>query len=146
MAERLKGQEVSVNVISTTNGVETSFSDVGSLEAQFDREILSEGYIGQTTQQKDDIFNGVSGTITFHSRTADTMGLIQRINEESKGRLPGESFQIVAKFAFPLGGSRLIVFTNAKFGNIPVNTSDRQGFVEFRLEFAADDAQILPAP
>lgn len=144
--DRLKGQEVTVNMVSTFGGIETSFLDVGSIEAQFDREILSEGYIGQTTQQKDDIFNGVSGTITFHSRTADTLGLVQRINLASQNRLPGESFQIVAKFAFPLGGSRLMVIPDAKFGNIPINTSDRQSFVEFRLEFAADDASILPSP
>lgn len=146
MVDRLKGQSVTVNMVSTTNGVETSFLDVGSVEAQFDREILSEGYLGQTTQQKDDIFNGVSGTITFHSRTADTMGLIERINLASKDRLPGEQFNIVAKFAFPLGGSRLVSIPDAKFGNIPINTSDRQSFVEFRLEFAADDATILPSP
>jgi len=146
VADRLKGQEVNVNVISATQGVETSFSDVGSVEMQFDREILSEGYLGQTTQQKDDIHNGVSGTITFHSRTADTMGLIQRITEASKGRLPGEKFQIVATLRFPLGGSRRVVVPDAKFGNIPINVSDRQSFVEFRLEFAGDDATIIPAP
>jgi len=145
VAERLKGQEVTVNMVSTFGGIETSFIDVGSIEMQFDREILSEGYLGQTTQQKDDIHNGVSGTITFHSRTADTLGLIQRITEASKGRLPGESFQIVAKLGFPLGGSRLVVVPDAKFGNIPINVSDRQSFVEFRLEFASDDANILPS-
>jgi hypothetical protein len=146
VADRIKGQDVTVNMVSTFGGVETSFLDVGSIEVQFDREILSEGYLGQTSEQKDDIFKGVSGTIQFHSRTADTLGLIQRINLASQERLPGESFQIVAKMKFPLGGSRLMAFADCKFGSIPLNFGDRQSFGEFRLEFAAEDASILPTP
>jgi len=146
MPDRLKGQEVDVNVFSATNGLETSFQNVGSIEFQFDREILSEGYLGQTTEQKDDIHTGVSGTLTINSRTADVMSLIQRITEASKGRLPGESIQIVASYRFPLGGTRRVVIPDAKFGNIPINASDRKSYVEFRFEFAADDATILAAP
>jgi hypothetical protein len=143
-ADRLKGQEVTVNVLSTFGGLETSFADVGSVDFNFDQDILSEGYLGQTTEQKDDVHKGVSGSIKFHSRTADTIGLIQRIMEVSKGRLPGEEFQIVISLYFPLGGTRRIVVANAKFGTIPVSVSARDAFVEFSLEFAADEVTVVP--
>jgi hypothetical protein len=143
---RIKGQEVSVNVISTLNGLETSFGDVGSLETNFDRDILDEGYLGQTTNKKDDIFKGVSGTIEFHSRTADTFGLIQRINEKTALRLPGESFQIVASYAFELGGTRRLIIPDVKFGAIPISATGRDEYVGFKLDFAADEASFIASP
>ena len=144
--DRMKGQETAINIVSTTNGLETAFSDVKSFELKFEREILSEGYLGQTTEQKDDIFKGVSGSIEFHERTADVMSLIERINAVSKRRLPGEQIQVVTTLRFPVGGSRRIVIANCKFGEIPITIGGRQDFVSFKLDFAADDARILPAP
>ena len=144
MGERLKGQETSVNIMSTTNGLETSFSDIKNSEFQFDRDILSEGYLGQTTEQKDDIFKGVSGKIVFHSGTADIMGFVQRLNEISKGRLPGESIQVVSTLRFP-NGTRRVIFANCAFGNIPINNAGRENYVEFTLEFASDDGRVIAA-
>ena len=105
MAPRLKGQEIAVSFISNS-GLESSIADVKSLDIQFDRDILSEGYLGQTTEQKDDIFKGVSGKIDFHVRSAQILAVTQKMNMASKNRLPGERFQIVATLNFPAGGRR----------------------------------------
>lgn len=140
---RLKGQETSIVITSTTNGVEPAFNDIKSFEVQFDREILSEGYLGQTTEKKDDIFNGVSGNLEFHTESADVMAFAQRLNEVSKRRLPGESITIITTLRFPTGGTRRVVISDAKFGNIPIGIGSRKDFVNFKLEFAADDARVV---
>ncbi len=145
MALRLKGQEVSLNLVSATQSLEASVSDVKSNDIQFDMDIVSEGYLGQTTEQKDDIFKGVSGKFELHIRSADILAVIQRIIERSKRRLPGERFQIVVTFAFPEGGRRRVVIPDAKFGNIPISTSSRDDYTMVTFEFAADDARILAA-
>ena len=142
MALRLKGQEVSA-AFTSAQGQETSIADIKSFELQFDRDILSEGYIGQTTEQKDDIFKGVSGKLEFHVREAQVFDLIQRINDVSKRRLPGERFNIVGTFNFPAGGRRRVLVPNPSFGNIPITTSSRDDYVMVTLEFAADDARFL---
>jgi hypothetical protein len=145
MALRIKGQEASIVIVSATSGLEPSITEVKSFTIQFDREILSEGYVGQNTEQKDDIFKGISGSLEIHLQTADILSLLQRINEVSKRRLPGESIQIVATYNFPLGGRRRIVVPDAKFGDIPIENSDRDAFISVSLDFAADDANILAA-
>jgi len=145
VAPRIKGQEVAVNFVSVTNGLEASVTDVKSMDVQFDMDILKEGYIGQTTEQADDIFKGISGKVEFHVRQADVFALTQRIIERSKRRLPGESIQIVATYNFPEGGRRRIVIPDAKFGNIPLSTPSRDDYVTVTFEFAADDARILIA-
>lgn len=141
---RIKGQEVSCAMVSST-GLESAVADVKSLEIQFDRDILSEGFIGQTTEQKDDIFNGVSGKIEFHSRDETPLDLIQRINDKTKRRLPGEMFQIVATLAFPNGARRRIVIPDCSFGPIPISTGSREDYVTTTFEFAASDGRFLPA-
>lgn len=141
---RLKGQET-VAVFVSSDGTEDSVADVKSLDIQFDRDILSEGYLGQTTEQKDDIFKGISGKIEFHVRQAAVLDLVFRINEKTKRRLPGELFQIVTTLSFPEGGRRRIIVPDAKFGAIPLSSPSRDDFVTVTFDFAADDATILPA-
>ena len=143
MAARIKGQEVSVVFVSS-KGTEESVADVQSMDFQFDRDILSEGYLGQTTEQKDDIFKGVSGKIEFHVRSAGVLDLTQRINEKTKRRAPGEMFQVVATFAYPDGTRQRIVIPNTVFGTIPVSAGSRDDFVSVSYDFASEDARILP--
>jgi len=144
MALRVKGQEVVATFVSA-DGVEDSIADVKSLDIQFDRDILSEGYIGQTTEQKDDIFKGISGKIEFHVHNADFLDITNRINERSKRRAPGEIFQIAASISFPNGERRRIVIPNVFFGPIPLSTAGREDYVLVTYDFAADDARIIAA-
>jgi hypothetical protein len=142
--QRLKGQET-VAVFVSSDGTEDSIADVKSLDIQFDRDILSEGYLGQTTEQKDDIFKGISGKIEFHVSKASVLDVVQRINQKTKRRLPGELFQIVTTLSFPDGNRRRIIVPDAKFGAIPLSSPSREDFVTLTFDFAADDATILPA-
>jgi hypothetical protein len=143
---RLKGQETSIIVTSATNGVEPAFTDVKSFEVTFKREIFSEQYVGQTSDKHDDIFNGVTFTVEFHSATADVLSLYQRLNEVSKRRLPGEVITVVTTLRFPEGGSRRIALSPCYFGDLPVGVGSRKDFVSFKLDGAADDGTIIAAP
>lgn len=141
---RIKGQEVTVTLVSSS-GVEQAVADVKSMDIQFDRDILSEGFLGQTTEQKDDIFKGVSGKIEFHSRDESVLDLTQRINDKTKRRLPGETFQVVATLAFPNGVRRRIIIPDVSFGAIPISIGSREDYVSTTYEYAASDARFLPA-
>lgn len=144
MSIRLKGQETAVSFVSA-NGTEESVADVKSFDIQFDRDILSEGYLGQGSEQKDDIFKGVSGKIEFHIRKATVLDLIKRMNDVSKRRLPGEQFEIVSTLTFPDGARRRILVADAKFGAIPVSMPSRDDYVSVTFDYAADDGEILAA-
>jgi hypothetical protein len=141
---RLKGQETSVSFVSS-NGTEESVADVKSFDIQFERDILSEGYLGQTTEQKDDIFKGVSGKLEFHVRQAEFLDLVQRMNEKTKRRLPGEQFEIVSTLTFPNGDKRRIIIPDAKFGAIPISAPSRDDYISVTFDYAADDGRIIAA-
>lgn len=143
MGLRVKGQENSVAIVSAQGAEE--IDDIKSVDIQFERDILSEGYIGQTTEQKDDIFKGVSGKVEFHFSGPEWLDLVNRINLVSKRRLPGEAFQIVSTITFPGGVRRRIVIPEVRFGTIPLSNASRDDYLAVTLDFAADDARILAA-
>jgi len=141
---RIKGQETQVAMVSSA-GLEEAVADVKSFDVQFDRDILSEGFLGETTEQKDDIFKGISGKIEFHMRGASVLDLIQRINDKTKRRLIGEKFQVVSTLAFPTGERRRIVIPDCSFGAIPIATGSREDYVTCTFDYAASDGRFLPA-
>jgi len=142
----MKGQEVQVVITSTTQGPETAIAGVSkSVEWQNDVEILSEGYLGGLTEEKDDIFTGCSGNMELAVRTSDVFGMIQRIKLVAQRRLPGEQFNMVLTYTTPVGVVTRILFSNIKFGNPNVSAPSRKDYVVFKFDFAADDNQTLPA-
>ena len=142
----MKGQEVRVDFVSATQGVEPGVAGVvKSIEIQYDLESLSEGYLGGLTEEKDNIFTGISGNMEMNLRSADAFSLTERVKFVAQNRVPGETFQIITTYNFPLGGTRRVVLPDVKIGNIPITTSSRKDYVTLKFDFAADDGQILPS-
>lgn len=144
MGVRVKGQETTIT-ITGADGTEDSLEDVKSAEFTFERDILSEGYLGQTTQQKDAVFNGVTGKLEVHLSKASVMDFVFRLNEQTRRRLAGEQWEVATSIDFPDGQRRRVIIPDAQFGSIPFNMSGREEFVTLALDFAADDADILAA-
>ena len=96
MAQRIKGQEVRVVMVSPS-GTETSLSDVQSFDVEPQMEILSEGYLGETTERKDDIFKGCSGSMEINLESADFFKFQQAVIERSQRRSPASArFNVIS--------------------------------------------------
>lgn len=142
----MKGQEVRVDFISATQGVESGMAGVTkSFEHQADIEGLSEGYLGGLTEEKDNIYTGTSGNLEINLRSADAFSLRDRIKFVAQNRIPGETFQIVATYNFPLGGVRRVVIPDVKMSNINVSAPSRKDYVTFKADYAGDDYTTLPS-
>lgn len=142
----MKGQEIRLDFISATQGVEPGLAGVTkSFEHQADIEGLSEGYLGGLTEEKDNIYTGCSGNAEMNLRSADAFSLRDRIKLVAQNRIPGESFQIVATYNFPLGGVRRVVIPDVKISNINVSSPSRKDYVTFKFDYAADDYNTLPS-
>jgi len=143
----IKGQETRVDIISALMGVEPGLSGtVTSADFQDDIEGLSEGFLGGLTEKKDNIFTGVSGNIEALARSADVMGMKDRIKLAAQNRLPGEKFDLVLTFTFELGGTRRILISDAKISNFAITNASRKDYVKFKFDYAADDSLTLPSP
>ena len=83
MAQRIKGQEVSV-VFVGPNGTEDAFAAVQSFEATTQMEILTEGYLGETSNRRDDIFNGLTGNVEMHIQSNDYAAFWKRVKDRAR--------------------------------------------------------------
>jgi len=143
MARKLKGQNTSVNVVSATTGLRIEFTDIKDCTITFIRDVQSEGYLGQNTEQKDDDFKGVSFKLTAHSRQARILDLIHSINQITRG-LSLDSVQIVTSLRFD-DGTRRVILPDCKFGNLEIGIGGKSEYVSFPFEGACDDYQIISA-
>lgn len=142
---RLIGQSVSAIVTSSPGGFETGLKDVSACEITMDMETMSEGFLGQNTEQKDAVFSGVSGNIEFQSGSAAVMSLIERIKVKQQARTAGGTvFNIIGTFRFD-DGTRRVIVSDVSFGALPITVSSRKDYVKFKLDFTAPDCTFLAA-
>lgn len=145
MAQRIKGQEVRVTVVTPT-GTEQSIGGGGisSFEIEFQTEILSEGYLGETTERKDDIFRGVSGRMSFHIDRPGYFAFVRQVTDRSQRRSPADArFNVLASLEFPSGETSLVLLEDVFFGPLPVNVGGRDEYVEATVEFECAQGRFL---
>jgi len=143
---RIKGQEVTVRI--TRQGVpEVTVTAIKDITIQFDMATIEEGYLGETTMRKDDIFNGVSGSMTIDAESQDLFELIEfiKLRAQRDPSIPVANSRInaTATFAFPNGQRPRIIVRDMKFDAIPIAVSSRDSFVNASLSFKAEDARVL---
>ena len=135
MAQRIKGQET---VLGFTNpdGDQEGIEDILSFEAELDIEILEEKYLGKTANDFDDIFNGVSGQVELHMRTADYFRFQERIQDRAERRTPADGvFTATSTFNFPNGTQARLTFENLFFGASPIRVGGRAEYVSGTIQW-----------
>lgn len=141
MGRKLRGQNTSLNVVSATDGVRDEFSDIRNMTVTFQRDVISEGYINQTTEQKDADFKGVAFKFEAHSRKKKIVDIVDRINRITRG-LSNDAINIVTTLRFPDGPKRVII-PNAEFGDLEIGVGGKAEYVTFPFQGEADDYQII---
>lgn len=145
MAElRIRGQEVSIR-ITRGNTPQASITAIKDFTIQLDLAQLDEGYLGETTNRKDDIFNGVSGSFTVHPEGQDILLLNDFIKRRAQ-RDPSTINQKVnctARLTFPNGDTPRVLISDMKFGPIPLTVSGRDAYVTNGYTYSAEDAKLI---
>ncbi len=142
MGQRIKGQEVSINVI-VDNVIQASIVDIRDFEVTPKLEILEEKYLGMTTNLYDEIFNGVSGHLEIHFETQDVFNLIQSVIDRAQRRTPGVVVNIKATLQFPNGDRPRVSINNAFFGSFPIKFGSRTDYGTIGIDFESGTVQVL---
>lgn len=141
MAQRIKGQEV---VLKFTNpqGDQRGLEDVLNFEAEVDIETLEEGYLGETANRYDDIYNGTSGTVELHLETGDYFDFVQLVKDRARRRdAASGKFSVTASFNFPNGERRRLTFEDIFFGPLPLRTPSRSEYVQVTLTWKCTETR-----
>jgi hypothetical protein len=130
-------------VIIVDGAPKRTISTVRSLELTTQLEILSEQYLGETTNRKDSIFRGMRGRIELHLENDDIFDLQQAVVDKARKRSAGTKVNIKATLAFPNGDRPRVLIPDCEFGELPLNFGSRSDYGLVTLEFEASEFQII---
>lgn len=138
MAEqRIKGQETEVLFIA--NGVpQDNLTAVRSFEIAAQMEILREGYLGETTDRRDDVFRGIRGRMEIHLENESILNLWTTIVDRARRREPNIRINVKSVLQFPNGQRPIIVLPDVFFGELPMTFPDRGSYLTSTFDFEAD--------
>lgn len=142
MAQRIKGQETQVTL--TIDGVpQVLVGEVRSFSVELQTEILTEGYLGETTNRKDSIFNGVSGSIELHISDQQTLRVFEMLVDKARRRTPGTLVNIMSTLSFPNGQRPRMLFPDVEFGALPLNFGSRSDYGTVTLTWEGSEFRVL---
>ncbi len=136
--QRIKGQEVSV-LITRDGALEDTLTDIIDFNVELEMEIKSQGFLGEKTNRKDDIFNGAKFDLTLQLHKQDWFNFSAAIVARAKRETPDVVFNITAVFSFPNGETPSRLLPDVKFGAIPINVTSRGDYVKVKLSGECDD-------
>lgn len=118
-----------------------------SLTIQYDFATIDEGYLGETTMRKDDIFNGVSGAVELDAESQDLFTFLDFIKRRAQRdptiSLANARINMTARFTFPNGQTPRVVVRDMKFDAAGPNVGGRDTYVGVSLPYKAEDARVL---
>lgn len=139
--QRIKGQEVNV-LVTRDAELETELTDIRSLEAAFQLEVKTDAFLGELTNRKDMIYNGIKGTISMHLHSQLYQQFVDGIIAIAQRKTPDSFINISGIFNFPNGDVLSLIFPEVVFGEIPLKVSARGDFVE--ATFAFEGSGYIP--
>lgn len=143
MAEqRIKGQETQITIVENNVPIQT-IRDINSLDMEAQLEILSEGYLGETTDRRDEKYNGYSGSVGMHFSNPDVLKFTRRIIDRARRREPGVKINIVTTLSFPNGTITRVNFKDCFFGAIPMSFGSRGDYGTISIPFEGSDYSVI---
>ena len=143
VAQRIKGQEVTLSV-SIDGQPQLTIDTIQSAEIEWEVELLEEGYLGETSNRVDSVFNLIRVMIEGHINNQSYLELADAIAARARNRTGSPiRFDIVGSFAFPNGQFPSVVIPDVYFDAIPFNIGARNEFVSFSLTGKASDYTII---
>lgn len=136
--QRIRGQEVQV-LITRGDSLEDTLTEIQSFNFEPEFEIKSQGYLGEKTNRKDDIYNGCKGDMELHLHSQDWFRFLTAIKDRAQRVTPDLVINVVAVCNFPDGTTPSVLFPDVKFGSTPVSISSRGEYVKVKMSFECDD-------
>ncbi len=143
MAEqRIKGQEVAV-IIVRDSVLEDTLDAIQNFNVEGEFEIKTAGYLGEKTNRKDEVFNGVKFDMELHLHNQQWFRFLKAIKDRAQRITPDVIVNITSVLSFPNGDTPSILIPDAKFGANPLNISARGDFVKVKLQGEASDYELV---
>ena len=137
---RLKGQEVSI-LVNRGGVLEDQLNEINNFTFNDLLEIITKGYLGRKTEDKDMIFKGVDGSFNLDIAAASYFRFRQATIDKAMN-LNETEINIAGVFQFPDSGDVVTLsFPNCAFGQLAHNVGARADYVSVAIPFACSEAK-----
>lgn len=131
---RARGQEVIV-LVSKDGDLQARIDTIQDCEVTYNLTNQEEGYLGETANRFDSIFNGVTFRITGHATNRQFAELIAAIRDRAQRRAGGAArVDLSMTIFFPNGDTVTVLALDCHFSDLPITVGSREDFVQFRME------------
>lgn len=140
---RLKGQEVTLRLVRE-GAPESALTALRDITITLDMATLDEGYLGEKSNRRDEVYNGVSGSLTVVPEGPEIFTFIDFLKRRAQ-RDPatfGARINLTGRCSFPDGRVSRFVVRDLKFGSLSFNVPGRDQFTNVPLSWVADDIKI----
>lgn len=143
MADRIKGQEVSLAIL-LDGTLQTEIDTIKSAEIEFELELMEEGYLGETSDRVDSIFKLMRVNLEADISTDTYFDLANAIVLRAQNRAGAATrIDLAGTFAFPNGALKTIIIPDVYFDPIPINIGARNEFIGFTLSGKARGFKLV---
>lgn len=141
--QRIKGQETVVTVM-LDGQLQARIDSISDAEVTFELEILEEGYLGETANRFDSIFNGMTIRAVGHLTNIQLIELANAIVQRAQRRAGGAvRIDMALSLVFPGGDLITIAIPDVQFQSIPVADGGREEYVQWTLEAKASEFELI---
>lgn len=132
---RALGKEVTIR-LTRDGALLGTITAIKNFTFQTDQRILSEGYLGETAQRQDEIFDGTSGSFLVHPEDQVPFELQRLIADRSQRRIAvDEEVNATFRVNFPNGQAPKITLPDMHFDPIPFNVGNRDAYTEMSFSY-----------
>jgi len=140
--DRVRGQEVSV-LVTRAGNLETQLTDISNFNLELEFSIKSQGYLGQKTDKKDYIFNGVKFDFEINTHDQSWIPFVIAVADKAKRNNTTVIFTITAVLQYPNGETPDAILTDVSFGALPINVTARGDYVKHKIQGECEDLQLV---
>lgn len=143
MGTRIRGENVKVSIVRGGKDIFLSERAVVSLEYGPQQETTSVGFLGETTERKDEIYKGVAGTLTLQYSDPSVNAFLRDLNDRARRAVPAFRVNITVTEHYPDGGYETLLFPDVKFSTMTKRYSSREAYGTIDLAFTCEDYRRL---
>lgn len=138
---RLRGQEVDLRLF-VDNVLEDSIVLFASFEETMKFEKKEDGFLGETTNRYDHIFNGVDAKSEFQVNSVAWESFQDAIKAQAQRKTPASRIDLIVTDFYASGETSIKTYPNIKFGPSTRSTPGRGEFVKVTLDFSTGDRDV----
>lgn len=134
---RILGKSVTVRLVRA-GVLQKEITAISNFTFETRQRILTEGYLGETAQRQDEIFDEVGGSFAIVPESSQVLDLQRMIADRATKREANpETVTISFRAQFPDGSFARFTVPDAKFDPIPLNVGSRDAYVNITFTYKA---------